>query len=114
MDIKAITIKFNPKDLKFDYNKAKAYKDAILKAQKSNILDVNLHDDYNPTIGYHFNGYLKSTNYKQWLRLYKNKGPTKDKKVFIFMKSIPPNEVPYWDTYILKRQCEFNVKQMSF
>ena len=111
-DIKAITIKFNNKTTKHDYLTCKEYLDSILYDNKDILTFIEMYDDYDKTIGYHFNGLLQSTNYKHLLSHYKNKGPLKDKNIFMFMKSILPDEIKHWRQYCLKRQCQFNTKRL--
>ena len=113
-DIKAVTFKFYNKTIAHDYLKAKNYLDSILYDNKDILTFVELYDDHDDTIGYHFNGLLQSTNYKHLLSHYKNKGPNKDKNTFMFMKSIPPDEIPHWRKYYLKRQCQYNTKRLLF
>lgn len=114
MDKKAFTFKFYQKEIKFDYEKAKAKMDAILYDNKEILQNIEIYDDYEKTIGYHFNGTLQSTSCITFLRKYKLKGPQKDRTVFMFMKDLPQSEMPHWKTYCLKRQCECNVHRLNF
>lgn len=115
MDTKAVTFKFNPKSLKWDFHAAKKKFDEILHENKDILTSTEFYEDYCEKVtGYHFNGFLTSTSYKTLLQKYKNKGPLKDKTVFMFMKSIPEHECDHWRTYCLKRQCQFNVHRLDF
>ena len=114
MDPKAVTFKFYKEDVKHDYAKAKAKMDEILHDNKKILRKVELYDDYNEVVGYHYNGIIISSSYKTFLTKYKIKGPEKDKSVFMFMKSLPDNETDFWRKYCLKRQCECNVHMAKF
>jgi len=111
--MKSVTLKFNPMDLRFNYEECKEYLDLFVYDNKDILTYVKFAPDFCPVVGYHFNGIVQSSSYKYLLTHYKLKGPHKDKKVFLHMADLKPENLQKWESYMMKREVDFHLLRNS-
>lgn len=111
--MKSVTLKFNPMDLRFNYEACKEYLDLFVYDNKDILTYVKFAPDFNCITGYHFNGIVQSSSYSHLLSHYKMKGPLKDKKVFLHMADLKKENIHKWEMYMMKREVDFHTLRNS-
>lgn len=110
---KIYTFKFIQKEIRFDFEKCKEL--LLLTLNKHKIKNIVIYNDYDPKVGFHFNGIFKYHNYMELIKLYNKKSEFKHKNIFWWMTDLDNTRLIEWSLYCQQRHndCHKDIITLS-